>query len=149
MPDNVRRLRGSKPLKDAATGEKVKRLVLPPKAPSAPAGLTRLASAEWRRVVPELERAGVLAEIDRGVLVAYVTAWGHMQEAEAILKREGLIRETKDGLARHPAWMVYREANRTMIAAARELYLTPTARLRIPVPRGAKDADPDGDDLFD
>lgn len=149
MPDNVRALRGSKPLRDAETGEKVKRLVLPPKAPTAPKGLTRLASAEWRRVVPELERAGVLAEIDRGVLVAYVTAWGHMQEAEEILKREGLIRETKDGLARHPAWMVYREANRTMIAAARELYLTPTSRLRIPVPRGAKDADPDGDALFD
>lgn len=149
MPDNVRRIRGTKPLRDAETGEKVKRLVLPPVAPKPPEGLSRKASAEWRRIVPELERAGVLAEIDRGALTAYVTAWAHMQEAEEILKREGLIRETKDGLSRHPAWIVYREANRTMLAAARELYLTPTSRLRIPVPRGAAADDGSGDDLFD
>jgi P27 family predicted phage terminase small subunit len=149
MPDNVRRIRGTKPLRDAETGEKVRRLVLPPVAPKPPAGLSQKAAAEWRRVVPELERAGVLATIDRGVLTAYVTAWGHMQEAEEILKVEGLIRDTKDGAARHPAWIVYREANRTMIAAARELYLTPTSRLRIPVPRGAAADDGSGDDLFD
>ena len=149
MPDNVRRIRGTKPLRDADTGEKVRRLVLPPVAPKPPTGLSAKAAAEWRRVVPELERAGVLSSIDRGVLTAYVTAWGHMQEAEEILKVEGLIRETKDGAARHPAWIVYREANRTMIAAARELYLTPTSRLRIPVPRGAAADDGSGDDLFD
>ena len=149
MPDNVRRLRGSEPLRDSKTGERVKRLVLPPVAPDPPKGLSRLASAEWRRIVPELERAGVLSTVDRGILVAYVTAWGHMIEAEEILKREGLIRDTKDGAARHPAWMVYREANRTMIAAATQLYLTPTARLRIPLPAGAKDDDGSGDDLFD
>jgi P27 family predicted phage terminase small subunit len=149
MPDNVRRIRGTKPLRDPDTGEKVKRLVLPPVAPKAPEGLSRKASAEWRRVVPELERAGVLAEIDRGALTAYVTAWAHMQDAEEILKKEGLIRTTKDGAARHPAWIVYREANRTMLAAARELYLTPTSRLRIPVPRGAAADDGSGDDLFD
>lgn len=149
MPDNVRRIRGTKPLRDSETGEKVKRLVLPPVAPKPPGGLSRKASAEWRRIVPDLATAGVLAEIDRGVLTAYVTAWAHMQEAEEILKKEGLIRNTKDGAARHPAWIVYREANRTMIAAARELYLTPTSRLRIPVPRGAAADDGSGDDLFD
>lgn len=149
MPDNVRRIRGTKPLRDSETGEKVRRLVLPPVAPKPPAGLSPKGAAEWRRVVPELERAGVLATIDRGVLTAYVTAWAHMQEAEEILKAEGLIRNTKDGAARHPAWIVYREANRTMIAAARELYLTPTSRLRIPVPRGAAADDGSGDDLFD
>jgi P27 family predicted phage terminase small subunit len=149
MPDNVRRIRGMKPLRNAETGEKVRRLVLPPVAPKPPEGLSRKAAAEWRRVVPELERAGVVAEIDRGVLTAYVTAWAHMQEAEEILKREGLVRDTKDGAARHPAWIVYREANRTMIAAARELYLTPTSRLRFPVPRGAAADDGSGDDLFD
>lgn len=149
MPDNVRRLRGSKPLRDAETGEKVKRLVLAPVAPKPPPGLDRKAAAEWRRIVPELERAGVLAEVDRGALTAYVTSWSLMMTAYETVKKEGLFRETKDGVSRHPSWIVYKEANRTMLASARELYLTPTARLRIPVPRGAKDADPDGDDLFD
>lgn len=149
MPDNVRKIRGTKPLRDPETGEKARRLVLPPVAPKPPEGLSRKASAEWRRIVPHLTTAGVIAEIDRGILTAYVTAWAHMQDAEEILKKEGLIRNTKDGAARHPAWMVYREANRTMIAAARELYLTPTSRLRIPVPRGAAADDGSGDDLFD
>ena len=40
-------------------------------------------------------------------------------------------------------------AAESMLAAAREIYLTPTARLRIPVPHGAKVDDGSGDDLFD
>lgn len=151
FPDKDRERRGMKPLRDPETGERVRRLVLPPVAPAAPKGLTRAASAEWRRIVPELERAGVLSTIDRGILVAYCTAWGHMMEAEELLKAEGVthVRENDKVRAKHPAWQIYREANRTLVAAARELYLTPTSRLRIPLPAGAEVADPDGDDVFD
>lgn len=149
MPDNVRALRGMKPLR-APDGTKAKRIVLPPKAPAPPKGLPAAASAEWRRVVPELERAGVLSTIDRGVLVAYCLAWSHMMEAEEELKKGGLIRSGREGtVVKSPAWQVWREANRTMILAARECYLTPTARLRIPVPRGATEGTEDEGDLFD
>lgn len=151
-PDNVRELRGMKAYKHAGTpeGERTKRLVLEPTAPAPPKGLSRGASAEWRRVVPEMERAGVLNKVDRGVLAAYCTAWAHMIEAEEILKADGILTDGRDGgKVRHPAWMVYREANRTMIAAARECYLTPTSRLRIPVTPGTRSDDGDGDDLFD
>ncbi len=149
-PDNVRAIRGMKPLKDSATGEKARRLVLPPVAPAPPKGLSRAASAEWRRVVPELERAGVLNKIDRGILVAYVTAWAHMHDAEEILKEEGLLVAGRDGnRVRNPAWLVYKEAASKMIAAARECYLTPTSRLRIPVPQGVAADDGTADDLFD
>lgn len=140
-----------KPLRDPTSGERVRRLVLPPVAPAPPKGLSAKASAEWRRIVPELERAGVLATIDRGILVAYVTAWGHMMEAEELLKAEGVthVRQNDNTRAKHPAWQIYREANRTLVAAARELYMTPTSRLRIPVPAGAEMSDPDADDVFD
>jgi P27 family predicted phage terminase small subunit len=137
-----------KPLR-SPDGEKVRRLVLPPVAPKPPEGLSRRASAEWRRIVPELERAGVIAEIDRGVLTAYVTAWGYMMEAAALLKDGGVVRTRSGEQAKHPAWQVYREANRTLLAAAAQLYLTPTARLRIPVPHGATTDDGSGDDVFD
>jgi P27 family predicted phage terminase small subunit len=139
-------------LTDRGTGKKVRRLVLAPKAPAAPAGLSKVAAAEWRRVVPELERAGVLATIDRGVLTGYCTAWAHMMEAEAALKTAGVVHLNREKvLVKSPAWQVYREALRTMILAARECYLTPTARLRIPVPAGLTDADDDddADALFD
>lgn len=145
-PDNVRQLRGMRGLK-TPTGQKAKRVVLAPKAPAAPKGLGALALGEWRRVVKELERAGVLAEVDRGVMTAYVTAWQHMMEAEANLRANGVVTLNREKVhVKNPAWQVYREANRTMLMAARELYLTPTSRLRIPIAAGAAGIGDDGDD---
>ena len=145
-PDNVRTLRGMKPLR-APDGSKARRIVLAPKAPAMPKGLSPSSGAEWRRVTKELERAGVLAEVDRGVLTAYVTAWGHMMEAEAILRRDGVTILNREKVSvKHPAWQIYREANRTMLAAAVQLYLTPTSRLRIPVAPGSAGVGDDADD---
>lgn len=149
-PDNVRQLRGMKPLR-TPTGEKAKRLVLAPKAPAPPKALSAAAGAEWRRVTKELARAGVLAEVDRGVLTAYVTAWAHMMEAEALLKRDGVTTLNREKVSvKNPAWQIYREANRTMLAAAAQLYLTPVSRLRIPIAAGAAGVGDDvDDDAFD
>ena len=151
-PDNVRMLRGMKALKNP-DGTKARRIVLAPKAPAAVKGLSAMAAAEWRRVTKELERAGVLAEVDRGVLTAYVTAWSHMMEAEGILRRDGVVIKSKrgdTGDVKHPAWQIYREANRTMLAAAVQLYITPVSRLRIPVaPGSAGIGDDADDDAFD
>jgi len=149
-PDNVRQLRGSKPLR-APDGTKARRLVLAPKAPAAPKGLSAMSLAEWRRITKELAHAGVLAEVDRGVLTAYVTAWGHMMEAEAKLRAQGVTILNREKVpVKNPAWQVYREANRTMLAAAVQLYLTPTSRLRIPLAPGAVGiGDDDDGDAFD
>lgn len=149
-PDNVRELRGMKPLRDKA-GRRAARIVLAPKAPAMPVGLGRAAAAEWRRVTKELARTGVLAEVDRGVLTAYVTAWQHMMEAEAILRKNGVTTLSREKIpVKNPAWQVYREANRTMLAAAVQLYITPVSRLRIPVaPGSAGIGDDDDDDAFD
>ncbi len=147
-PDNVRALRGMKALR-TPDGAKARRIVLAPKAPAMVKGLSAAAGAEWRRVTKELERAGVLADVDRGVLVAYVTAWAHMMEAEALLRKDGVVIASKrgdTGPVKHPAWQVYREANRTMLAAAVQLYITPVSRLRIPVAPGAAGVGDDGDD---
>ena len=152
-PDNVRALRGMKPLR-TPDGQRAKRVVLPPKAPAKPAGLSRAAGAEWTRVTKALERAGVLAEVDRGILVAYCTAWGHMMEAEAILRRDGVVivqKRSDRGTVRHPAWQIYREANRVMVHAATQLFATPVARLRFPVAPGsaAIGGDDGADDAWD
>lgn len=147
-PDNVRQLRGSKPYRP--NGQKVRRIVLAPKAPAAPPGLSQKAAAEWRRITKELARAGVLAEVDRGILTAYCTAWGYMMEAAERLKADGVViqsHRSDTGPVKHPAWQVYREANRTMVAAAVQLYITPVSRLRIPIAPGAAGiGDDDGDD---
>jgi len=153
LPDNVRRLKGMKPLK-GSDGKSARRVVLAPKAPAMPSGLGALAAAEWRRVVKELERAGVLAEVDRGVLTAYCTAWQHMMEAEAMLRKDKVVVDSRGNSGsvkvKNPAWQIYREANRTMLMAAQQLYITPVSRLRIPIAQGvAGIGDADGDDAFD
>lgn len=149
-PDNVRQLRGSKPLRNP-DGSRARRLVLAPRAPAPPPGLSQRAGSEWRRIAAELGRAGVLAEVDRGVLTAYCQAWGHMMEAEVELKKFKVVVTDKNGdIRKNPAWQVWREAQNAMIAAGRELYITPVSRLRIPVaPGSAGIGDDDGDDAFD
>ena len=135
--DNVRQLRGMKPLR-TPNGEKAKRLALPPKAPAPPSNLSRAAGAEWRRVTKELARAGVLADVDRGILTTYCTAWAHMMEAEAIMKSEGIVSiGPNKNLVRHPAWIIYREASRIVVTTGSQLYLSPVARLRIPLSPGS------------
>ena len=53
--------------------------------PSMPRDLPAEAQAEWRRVVPELEEIGLLAKVDRAVLVRYCTAWADWVELQRLL----------------------------------------------------------------
>lgn len=132
VPDNVRELRGNPGKRPAP-----RRLKLPPKAPKAPTWLPREAKAEWNRVVPGLDRMGVLAEVDRGVLTAYCLAWHQMVEAAKKLEADGIVRPGRDKAdAKHPAWQVFRESATQLREFAKELYLTPTARLRSELPQG-------------
>ena len=147
QPDNVRDLRGMRPLK-TPDGKKAERIILPPKAPAMPAGLSQAAAAEWRRVSKELARAGVLAEVDRGILTAYCLAWSHMMEAEALLKKNGIVVKSKrgdEGDVKNPAWQIWREANGKVTECATQLFITPVARLRFPVAPGSAALERGGD----
>lgn len=130
MPDNVRALRGT------IDRQLPRRLKLPPKAPAAPTWLDREAKAEWNRVVPSLERMGVLATVDRAVLATYCSAWSEFVKAQAALRKDGLYSPRSDRDAKHPLWQVWREAATQIRELAKELYLTPTARLRSEIPEG-------------
>ena len=49
-----------------------------PVNPTQPDWLLREAKAEWRRVVPELERMGLLTTVDRAALATYCQAWARL-----------------------------------------------------------------------
>jgi len=68
--------------------------------PTMPAHLSAEAKAEWRRVVPALERMGTITKLDRGNLV------------------------------RSPLWLLRRDAEATATELGRQLGLTPDARVR-------------------
>jgi P27 family predicted phage terminase small subunit len=88
------------------------------------------ARAEWNRIVPELEAIGVLATIDRGVLIRYCTAWADWVELDEQLQKSGRIVRGQKGLVRNPLWLLRRDAEETLIELGRQLGLTPIARLR-------------------
>lgn len=113
------------------------------KAPRAPKELTGEARAEWRRIVPELEAVGLLANVDRGVLIRYCVAWQEWMRANHQAQREPLIIVDKDGSRRrNPILLARAQAEKEVDDLARLLGLTPVSRLRAGVkhvrPSGAK-----------
>jgi P27 family predicted phage terminase small subunit len=96
-----------------------------------PRSLKGEARSEWNRVVPELEEIGVLASVDRALLIRYCTAWADWVELEGLLQKSGkLIRGQKGNLVRNPIWLLRRDAEETVTDLGRQLGLTPLARLR-------------------
>lgn len=140
--DNVRHLRGTP---TRAAGQRVKAA---PSAPNPPTWLDREARAEWRRVVPELDKLGILARLDRASLATYCDAWSRWVQARHLIAENGLVVDNPErGPVKNPAWQVYRDAAATVQALAKELGTTPAVRLRMTLPE--KDAADDGAGLLD
>lgn len=99
--------------------------------PAKPRSLTGEAAAEWSRIVPELERSGILSTIDRALLIRYCTAWADWVELDGLLALGSkIVRGQKGNLVRSPAWLMRRDAEQTLAELGRQLGLTPVARLR-------------------
>ncbi len=122
-----------------------------PKAPGMPSTLSQEAKAEWRRVIAELDRIGIVTRVDRGALDAYCRAYARMVQADRHVQQFGvvLLEETGhsfDGTAifvrpvKNPNCQVFKECAAIVRAFAAEFGLTPSARTRIEVPK-ADDAD--------
>jgi len=99
--------------------------------PAIPRSLTGEARQEWRRVVAELDEMGVVAAMDRALLIRYCRAWADWCELDDLLQRSSkLIRGQKNNLVRNPVWLMRRDADETVTELARQLGLSPMARLR-------------------
>ena len=120
-----------------------------PGAPAAPRAMGKEGRAEWRRIVPELDRLGTIAFIDRSVLIAYCDAWDNYSRLAAIIRdADDLI---PDGGAaqipmRHPAWQMYRDSALLVARLAKDVGIGPILRIRIPIPKGDF---ADDDDILD
>lgn len=106
--------------------------------PEAPVWLPPEASAEWARVVPELQRLELLKPIDGAGLAAYCMAWDRFVEASRIVAREGMvIHDDKLGRSqRHPAIVTAEAASKELRAWCSEFGLTPSAEARVTSPKG-------------
>lgn len=111
------------------------------KAPRCPSWLAPTAKTEWKRLAKTLVKLGILSELDRAMLAAYVQAWARWQQAERILEEHGLTFTTPNGyLQQRPEVSIARAERKGMMQAAAELGLSPAARTRLDVkiPAGEK-----------
>jgi P27 family predicted phage terminase small subunit len=115
--------------------------------PSAPLGvppmprLSAEAKREWKRIIPQLLRLGVLTVVDGKALAGYCHSFARWRQAEAAVTKYGLIiREPVlvQGIAtgyvrlkRNPAAAESREALKTMKSFLVEFGLTPASRSRV------------------
>lgn len=103
-------------------------------APTRPEWLLTEAKREWGRIVPELDRLGLLTKIDRGALAGYCQAYGRAVEAEAMLKKDGLTFETPNGyVQQRPEVSIAQKSWQLAKAFATEFGLTPSSRSRLSI----------------
>lgn len=125
-----------------------------PRPPKPPTWLSKEAAAEWKRLVPELDRVGLLTLVDRAALAAYCEAWSTHKEAVGDVKRNGIKLEiererfSRNGdslgvdviVVPNPAVKVQKEMASLMRGYMAEFGLTPYSRSRLSPPELEEDA---------
>ncbi len=109
-----------------------------------PEWLSEIAKAEWLRVAPELERIGLLTQIDSTALAAYCAAYARWQMAEEALARHGLTFVTEGGYsAQRPEVSIANKAMAEIRAFCKEFGMTPSSRGRMSLPgKDGEEIDP-------
>jgi P27 family predicted phage terminase small subunit len=109
-----------------------------PGEPDMPADLDKEARKEWSRLVPILLGAGVLTEMDSGVLANYCRAYSTRLRAELQMRRESGNGEPELALTmrtgrryRNPLQAEIDRQTEIMNKLAAELGMTPSARSRV------------------
>jgi len=128
-------------------------------APPCPPWLDDYARTEWERIVPALDRIGLLTEVDGFVLEAYCTCYGHWRRHEDFLARfktskvghvfnagKSEARPYLQALAQVGLAQCYLSAARSLAA---ELGLSPSMRTRILAPEVGGEQERQNDRLED
>ena len=105
--------------------------------PERPEWLSPLAVEEWDLVIDMLVETGTIAKCEGTVLALYATCLADYREADAILRSEeggGMtVRSGRNGetVKPHPAVAIRDRARKDALLFARELGLSPVARVRV------------------
>jgi P27 family predicted phage terminase small subunit len=146
-----------------AMDELDRQVVLPPGAPDEPDWRTwfpamsgrnskdhqlarDLCRAQWRKLVPPLDAAGVLAEVDGQVLVDHCICWARIVLGERVISAEGFSSEGERGTVKNPAVTAVNQYRTQLRYTLVQLGLTPAARSRLTAREGGADG---SEDAFD
>ena len=98
------------------------------KVPRAPSWLPDEAKEEWRRVLPDLIKRGVLTKVDLSTVENYCLAIGQIRECQKTIAVEGAVVKMKGGTKRHPLFQVLQQMLTESRRLASELGLMPASR---------------------
>ena len=102
------------------------------------------AKREWRRVIPELKRLGLMTIVDVAALAGYCQAYSRWQQAERVLTEKGLTMEieTKGGgmyEQQRPEVSIAQKYYALMMSTAAKFGFEPSSRSRLSVPGQRED----------
>jgi len=106
---------------------KLKDLEVPKGIPEMPESLTGEAKAEWERITSVLGPLGILAPIDRGLLIGCCEFWADYVEARQYCKVP-LVKTKEGNVIQNPAIGIKNRAFQLYCRAAAELGISPSAR---------------------
>lgn len=110
--------------------------------PTCPAHLDGMAKREWKRVVKELKKLGLLAKLDRPLLSAYCSTWSLFVQAERECRKGDLVVESSSGYPMQSPWIGIRNKQlEKLITLAGHFGMSPSARTTVKsvLPDGRKD----------
>lgn len=111
-------------------------------APNPPSWLPSEAKAEWKRVVPALDRLDLLKPEDRAMISGYCLAWSEIHAATKALQKHGSLTSMgARGPQAHPAVAIRRNALATLRSYAQQFGLSPASEQRLSAGEGASDDD--------
>lgn len=111
-------------------------------APEPPEWLSAEALAEWKRVVPEMQRLELLKPLDRAALAAYCEIWARLVTAEMQIKIDGITVFGSLGQpVVSPAVRVAQAASKELRAWCAEFGFTPSAEGNLNIGGGGDDED--------
>ena len=113
-----------------------------PGLPDPPAVLGKVARAEWARMAPQLHAMGILSRVDGQALAIYCTHYERWAEAEAQVRKFGLLVPTAGGSVKaSPYLAIAAAAMRDMMRILAEFGCTPSSRSRVRLPDVAEPED--------
>lgn len=138
-PTALRVLEGNRGKRPLPVGEPQPRQ----ERPTCPRWLMLEAKREWRRIVPELGRLGLLTIIDRAALAAYCQAYACWRQAEEDLARlKSTVVATPSGYIQQlPQVTISQKERMIMHRFLVEFGLTPASRSRLSVPQKVDDSE--------
>ena len=102
------------------------------KAPPCPKWLEPEDKKEWRRLAKQMERIGILTEVDMAAFAGYCQAYARWKEAEEFISQHGTIVRTPSGYWQQvPQVSIAQTYLKVMQKFAEQFGLTPASRSRI------------------